>query len=319
MIDEFRSRLIARGLMATTIDRYCRWVERFLSWCDEWHQSFSPREMEAFLQSDLVKRRRDGGVSATATQNDARAALRALGRWVTFAGHVPENPAKGIGFLKAEGTRRARPLNWQEIQLIVRGPVEEAFPERVSILVNLLLTTGIRLAEALSRNVWDYQSGEGFLSVQRAKGGDMVRFPLAPKTMCGLDVLTLGRRPSEPIFRTRAGARLSARTAQADFRRWCLSLGYLEENAPRIHDLRRTFAEGIYRGSGCDLLLTSVAMGHGDVRTTARYLNCLPVSVEAVVREFSASVHAGFVGGLGDRGALVEVLPLRIPRQGPTL
>jgi site-specific recombinase XerD len=96
MIEELVTWLQATGRSQATQQTYRRWVQRWLAAAPPGHE-LSPGGMRKLVLSDTVRRRRDGALAAAATQNDARAALRALGRWAVATGRRDADPAAEIG------------------------------------------------------------------------------------------------------------------------------------------------------------------------------------------------------------------------------
>jgi integrase len=151
-------------------------------------------------------------------------------------------------------------------------------------LVALLAVTGLRLAEVVALTNGDLDRSRRLLRVQRRKGGAREWLP-APRAVVDLaEQVEPGERDAKaPLISARGGGFLSIRQAQVRFRQWCDANGLAGAGlTPRA--LRRSFAEHIYRRTGNDLRLTSLALGHRHPWTTARYLALAPPTVEREVR-----------------------------------
>ncbi len=70
MIERFQMHLCSLGLTGITRQRYCRWVQRYISWCNN-RQLFCSSSVDAFLVSPIFTIKRNGDRASTSTQNDA--------------------------------------------------------------------------------------------------------------------------------------------------------------------------------------------------------------------------------------------------------
>lgn len=137
-------------------------------------------------------------------------------------------------------------------------------------LLAVLVTTGLRVNEALSRDVEHlaFDRGHRILRLQR-KGGRGDRTVLTPPTVRLLEVMLDGRTVG-PIFATRTGRRMDQPAAWRMVRRLArlATIDGAGELSP--HSMRVSFITGA-REAGVPLEDVQDAAGHADPRTTRRY------------------------------------------------
>jgi integrase/recombinase XerD len=147
----------------------------------------------------------------------------------------------------------------------------EADGPRPTALLTLLVYNGLRISEALSRDVehFTYQTGHRVLRLTR-KGGKRSTEALAPVTVHALETY-IGERTEGPIFLGRDGtARLTRSGTWRLIRRLARNAGIPAADQLSPHSLRHSFATGLL-GAGVPLQDVQDAMGHADPRTTRAY------------------------------------------------
>ena len=141
---------------------------------------------------------------------------------------------------------------------------------RTIALLTLLATTGLRINEALSRDVSDlgHDRGHRILRLRR-KGGRGDRTVLTAPVLRALDAYLAGR-DTGPLFTTGTGGRMSQPEAWRTLRRIArhAQLDGADDLSP--HSLRVAFITGA-REAGVPLEDVQDAAGHADPRTTRRY------------------------------------------------
>lgn len=137
-------------------------------------------------------------------------------------------------------------------------------------LLAVLVTTGVRVNEALSRDVEHlaFDRGHRILRLER-KGGRGDRTVLTPPTVHLLEVMLDGRTVG-PLFATRTGHRMDQPAAWRMVRRLArlATLDGAGDLSP--HSMRVSFITGA-REAGVPLEDVQDAAGHADPRTTRRY------------------------------------------------
>lgn len=192
-------------------------------------------------------------------------------------------------------------------------------PATYVALFGLLLTTGLRVGEAVALNVKDLDAVNEVLVVRAGKFRKARLVPIAGSAVAGLqDYIQRRRRhghaptPEDPLFVTATGSRFSVGKAWNAFRRLVDRAG-LRDSAgrrPRVHDLRHTFAVRrviAWHREGRDvnqlLSLLSTYLGHVGVQSTQLYLQPTGELLAAAGTRFEAACAAAATPPGRTRGA----------------
>jgi integrase len=179
-------------------------------------------------------------------------------------------------------------------------------PLTYATLFGLLAATGMRISEALALHLDDFTT-DG-LVIRRTKFQKSRLLPLHDTTRSALDqYLSVRHRmtaAAETLFVSGKGNVLSDNTVRAVFLQLTRSLdlrGRPGQRAPRIHDLRHTYAVRSLEQCGSDpdtvarhLLALSTYLGHAHVTDTYWYLEATPILM-AQIAEASEAAHQGGV------------------------
>lgn len=156
-------------------------------------------------------------------------------------------------------------------------------------LIGLLVTTGMRIGEAIALNFGDVNWDESLLTVHNAKYGKSREVLLHPSTVQALRHYVGERdqhiRPvDQSVFVSTRGTRINYSTVRQAFGALRIRTFVGEASCrPRIHDLRHTFAVNTllswYRDGG-DIAsrtpLLSTYLGHANPASTYWYLSAVP-------------------------------------------
>ena len=188
--------------------------------------------------------------------------------------------------------------------------IREQYPLRREVyatLLGLIAATGLRVSEALALRFDDVQPG-GVLRVRKTKFGKSRLVPLHPTATAALDrYLDLRRRitttTDDHIFISLRGTKLPHRTMCCTFRR-ILKIAKIapsRKRAPRVHDLRHTFATRALEKCGADrksiakqFLALSTYLGHIDLKSTYWYQEATP----ELMKEIAAAGEILAAGGV---------------------
>jgi integrase/recombinase XerD len=160
-------------------------------------------------------------------------------------------------------------LTRDELEALLRAA--EADGPRSAALITLLAYNGLRVDEALSRDVehLGHQLGHRVLRVTRKGGRDALE-PLSPPVERTLDAY-LGERSNGALFVDDQGRRMYEPQAWRLVRRLARSAALKSAGQLSPHSLRHTFATSL-DDAGVPLQDIQDAMGHADPRTTRRYM-----------------------------------------------
>jgi integrase/recombinase XerC len=226
------------------------------------------RELSADqAQALLAERHRARGYSP-ATLRGIASAWRSFFRYLAREGEVATNPAIG---LRSPKVRRKLPevLDTDEMAQLVDVPGDDAEAVRDRALLELLYSSGLRVAELCSVRWRDLDAAEGMLRVT-GKGSKTRIVPVGAKALAALAALRAQDRPGDddPLVRGRRGAPLTPNGVRARLKRRAQEQGVWKRVYP--HLLRHSCASHLLESSG-DLRAVQELLGHADIGTTQIY------------------------------------------------
>ena len=194
------------------------------------------------------------------------------------------------------------------------GPAGSIRPFTYETLFGLMASTGLRVSEAIHLRDADVDLKRGMLTIRQTKFAKSRQVPIHPSTV---KALACYRRQRERHLPTtagmpflissrgrRLGLPLGDRQAHRVFTGLRDSLGWINRGgheAPRLHDLRHTFAvRRLIRwyadGAEIDQKMLALAtyMGHAEIFYTYWYLTGVPELMAIAAGRFEQ--FAGFVG-----------------------
>jgi integrase/recombinase XerC len=258
-----------RRLSPHTLSNYQRDLQRFRDWCreqalDGW-EKLTPGQVRAF-----VAQRHRGGISGKSLQREL-SALRSLFRYLLREGVVENDPASGIRAPKSE---RHLPdtLDADQLGRLLDVASEEPLQRRDLAIMELLYSSGLRLAELVSLNLHDIDRDDATLEVI-GKGAKSRRVPVGRKALAAIAAWEqvrgqLARPDEQALFVSQRGTRLRPRSIQQRLHQWALQQGCRQNLHP--HLLRHSFASHLLESSG-DLRAVQELLGHADISTTQIY------------------------------------------------
>ena len=216
-----------------------------------------------------------------------------MARTLQSAGAAPRTVARRLAavsswyeYLVAEGIRTGSPaeharrpkipdkgetpgLTRSELRRLLAAAREHGSTRSIALLA-LLAHTGLRIDEALSRDVQHlaHDRGHRILRLARKGGRGGTTVLTAPVTRA-LDGYLDGRTDG-PLFTTRTGRRMGQPEAWKMIRRLAARAGLDTAGQISPHSLRVAFITGA-REAGVPLEDVQDAAGHADPRTTRRY------------------------------------------------
>lgn len=258
-----------RRLSPHTLSNYQRDLERFSGWCrnqglEDWQQ-LTPHQVRGF-----IARRHRGGISGKSLQREL-SALRSLFRYLQREGLVENNPASGIRAPKSDRHLPAT-LDTDQLARLLDVPSDDPLELRDLAIMELLYSSGLRLAELVSLNLHDIDRDDATLEVI-GKGAKSRRLPVGAKALAAIGAWQrlrgqIARPDEQALFVSQRGTRLQPRAIQQRLRQWALKQGCQQQLHP--HLLRHSFASHLLESSG-DLRAVQELLGHADIGTTQIY------------------------------------------------
>jgi integrase/recombinase XerC len=268
-----------RRMSALTVENYRRDLRRIAGWLAE---PANGRPAEADSEEDPIARmdqhqvrryvawRHRSGASGRTLQREL-ASLRSLYRWLLREGRARTSPAIGV---RAPKTPRKLPATLDADQLcgLLDRPADDLLAIRDTAMVELLYSSGLRLAELVSVDLGDIDMDDAALTVT-GKGAKTRRVPVGAQAREAVKRwlrvrANLAGTEERALFVSSRGNRIHPRTVEARLAQWGREQGAVRSVHP--HLLRHSFASHLLESSG-DLRAVQELLGHADIATTQVY------------------------------------------------
>lgn len=288
----------AAGLSPNTIRWYTDWSKRFIAFLRQRGLPLDANKVTAqhvrdFL-ADLRERRPWEGVRqvprsrkiSRATVNCAFRALRALFNWAAEEGRIATNPMHRLKEPKMPQKTPAVFTKDEIERLLNTAATWGQLKERNSLVVQLLLDTGIRLSELTGLTLHNVFPNEGYIKV-KGKGSKERLVPIGTVVQRSLSHYVERVRPkvkTNALFLTKDGRRLKNSGVRSLLRRMGKAAGVTTRVHP--HKFRHTFAKE-YLMHGGNLESLRRILGHTSLEMARRYLGLLIDDLEALHRKAS--------------------------------
>jgi integrase/recombinase XerC len=267
-VDRFLGYLRAeRRYAPSTLDHYAQALAKLLAFAEQ-QQLRSWRELKsAQVQSLLADQHRAHHYSPSTLRVFA-SAWRSFFSFLAREGEVAANPAIG---LRSPKVKRKLPqvLDADEMAQLVEVPDADADAVRDRALLELLYSSGLRVAELCSVRWRDLDVGDGMLRVT-GKGSKTRIVPVGAKALAALAVLREQDHGNDddPLVRGVRGQPLTPNGVRARLKRRAQEQGVWKRVYP--HLLRHSCASHLLESSG-DLRAVQELLGHADIGTTQIY------------------------------------------------
>ncbi|MGD8497561.1 MAG: tyrosine recombinase XerC [Chromatiales bacterium] len=252
-----------------TIDGYRRDLSALQAWLD----ARDRRDWAGVDTQDIrdfVGEQHRRGLAAKSLQRRL-SSIRGFYRYLLREGLVERNPAAD---LSAPKVRRRLPgtLDVDQVDRLLDIAIDSPLASRDAAIMELLYSSGLRLAELVAGNLADLDLGEGMLRVV-GKGRKTRNVPVGRQAREALrrwlgERTKLAAPEEQALFVGRGGRRLSGRSVQQRLRRWAQLQAVGRHVHP--HMLRHSFATHLLESSG-DLRAVQELLGHADIATTQIY------------------------------------------------
>lgn len=197
--------------------------------------------------------------------------LRSFFQFCIRRGGLKVNPAEGIAAPKSP-KKLPKTLDVDQTAQFVEVAGNSFMALRDRALLELIYSSGLRLAEVVSVNMADIEWADAMLTVT-GKGKKTRSLPIGSAAMQALkEWLPMRAQYSQPsehaLFTTQRGSRISHRAVQVRLQQLSLQQGM--DNPVHPHMLRHSFASHMLESSG-DLRLVQEMLGHANISTTQVY------------------------------------------------
>ena len=254
-----------------TITNYSHDLDQFLQYVEEKGiESWSKCSVH-FMRSFIASLFRQG-LGGRSIQRHI-ATIRSFFSYLVRESVLKTNPMVGLSAPKA--TRKLpNPLDVDQMsQLLTENPKERTpIIIRDLAMMELMYSSGLRLAELVSLDINDIDFKQGILPVT-GKGSKTRVVPVGSVALERLKQWLsvreqLSKSNEKALFVSRLGKRISERTVQERFKIWGIQKSLDSRLHP--HRLRHSFASHLLESSG-DLRAVQELLGHSDISTTQIY------------------------------------------------
>ncbi|WP_102158656.1 tyrosine-type recombinase/integrase [Zhihengliuella halotolerans] len=240
---------------------------------------------------------------APKTKKNVHALLSSALAWAVEAGHLDDNPAKGIAVPRGTMTRRrATFLTHDEYRIL-----DSHLPEKFRLFCRLLVNSGARFGEATALTKEDFQlldSGHFAVDITKAwkttpngwrigapKSQASIRTIMLPKTMTDSFVTWVSPlKMTALVFTNQLGGQLTNGTFYNGTWKPAIDRA-TDENltdrllkTPRVHDLRHTHASWLI-AAGVPLPTIQARLGHTSISTTIEVYGHLALDADRIAAD----------------------------------
>ena len=282
--DDFLKHLGERNVSKHTIRAYAGDLDVFAAYISSRDGKIDWKKIDHIAIRGFLSHLYDKGLSKTSVAR-ALAAVRSLYRWLAQEGVVEQNPAKLVSTPRLP-KKLPRVPSIEEMNNVLDGKMPEiaSFPERDSLMLELLYGCGIRNSELVGINLDDISlSNEAILI--RGKGKKQRLVPFGGSALAALSIylpwrqrllLALRNRPGKTmpekgtpaLLVNQRGGRLTTRSVGRIVKRIAVAKGLSPDVHP--HTLRHAFGTHMLE-EGADLRAIQELLGHERLATTQRY------------------------------------------------
>jgi len=260
---------VERRLSAHTVAAYRRDLVCLRDYCDK-NDISAWTELRVHNMRRYAATRFAGGLSPRSIQRRLSAARSFMG-YLIREGRMKNNPVAGVAAPKAP-KRLPGALDVEQMAQLLNVKGDNRAATRDRAIMELLYSSGLRLAELVGLNLGDVDLSDGLVRVT-GKGSKERIIPVGRKAMAAMGEWQRVRAndadvEEQAMFVSQRGKRISPRTVQAMVRRRAIEAGLPKRVYP--HLFRHSFATHMLESSS-DLRGVQEMLGHADISTTQIY------------------------------------------------
>jgi integrase/recombinase XerC len=285
-VEQFLRSLQQRNASPNTLLAYTKDLNSFVAFIGE----VKPASVDHVRIRGYLSKLYDEGLGKSSVARHL-AAVRSFYRWMAREGMVKQNPASLVSTPKLP-KKLPRVPSMEEINTVLDAgmPENAAFPERDSVILELLYGCGLRNSELIGINLVDiHWSNEAILV--RGKGRKERIAPLGETAAKAIreylprrQALLAGKKNSNPaLLLNLRGTRITTRSVGRIVKQIAIARGLPADIHP--HTLRHAFGAHMLE-EGADLRAIQELLGHERLSTTQRYTQ---LSMKHVVSVYDAT------------------------------
>ncbi len=213
------------------------------------------------------------------------AVLKSFYKYLVITDVITSNPTVSMATPKKD-KRIPVFLTEQEILLLFDIPDIDL---RDKAILELLYSSGLRIAELVNINVKDMDFIAGYVKVF-GKGAKERLTPVGDRCLSSIRKYMNGEKakgfsfmPNSPLFLNKYGKRITQRGARKALHNWFVKASLRKKISP--HTLRHTFATHLL-DRGCDIRSVQQMLGHKNLSTTQIYTH---VTLETLRKVYDAA------------------------------
>ena len=228
------------------------------------------QDLQTMQVQQWVARLHQKGLGATSLRRTLSAS-RSFFNYLLQEGKAENNPAMGVVTPKV-GRKLPETLTPKQIGALVDINENDPVACRDRAIIELLYSSGLRLAEIISLNLFDVNLNEGMARVT-GKGNKTRLIPVGKMARQALETWlaqreNLARANTQALFISNQGKRISPRNVQQRLKHWSIKQGL--DTPVHPHMLRHSFATHMLESSR-DLRAVQELLGHADISSTQIY------------------------------------------------
>jgi len=269
-IDRFIRHLeFERRLSPLTCKNYRRDLKTLAAWCEQsgvggW-KDVDSEHIRAYSASCFRK-----GLSARSIQRRLSAA-RTFYRYLIREGEVKKSPVTSVSAPKGK-KRLPGNLDADRMARLLDIPGDGAIVDRDRAILELLYSSGLRLAELTDLNLGDVDMHDATVRVTGKGNKDRIvpvgRQALKALLRWAMTRADLANADEKALFVSNRGSRISKRSVQSRVKHWAQQQGIDANVYP--HLFRHSFATHVLESSH-DLRGVQELLGHANISTTQVY------------------------------------------------
>ncbi len=262
-IIKLKQEMKLRRFSQSTIKSYLHYITDFLKYANK-----SPRDANTIDVRAYLEKMADNGVSSS-TLNSAYSAL-----WFYFGKILRRQFFANIPRAKKD-KKLPEVFNIEEVRKIL-GSIQNV---KHKLFLGLMYSSGLRLSETINVRVGDLNFTKKLLTVRGGKGSKDRVTILSDKVGGVLQRYTKNKQPSDLVFESNRGGKMSDRTGQ------CIFEAALQDSGVRrhgsCHTLRHSFATHLLE-NGTDIRYIQELLGHAKLQTTQIYTHVANSNLQGI-------------------------------------